>query len=51
MSKMLSVCEEPNTNNSVGKLQKTNHSVPNFNYKEVFTNINLASPTKVVKEE
>ena len=57
MSKMLSVCEEPPIKvNSVGKLPKNNHSVPNFNYKDVFNvnlgqSINGSSPPKVVKEE
>ena len=42
--------------NSVGKLPKSNHSVPNFNYKDVFNvnlgqSINGSSPPKVVKEE
>jgi len=52
---MFSGCDEPsslNINSVEKKLPKTNNSVPNFNYQDVF-NVNLgsSSPPKVVKEE
>lgn len=54
MSRLFSGCEEPpnlNINSVEKKLPKTNNSVPNFNYKDVFPNVNIGSPPKVVEEE